>query len=108
MKNVPLSEQLEQLKAALLSEREDGAPLEGLFRKAGKMVIEELLKGEVADALGRQAYERREEAAAAGYRNGYKTRKVKTGEGAILVDVPQVRGMTITTDGAPGLIKAVE
>ncbi|HVX84631.1 MAG TPA: IS256 family transposase [Phycisphaerae bacterium] len=92
MKTLPLSQQLEQLKESLLSERQEGAPLEGLLRRAGKMVIEELLQGEVADALGRESYERRENQAPAGYRNGYKTRRVKTGEGAITVEVPQVRG----------------
>lgn len=93
MKTVPLTDQLEQLKSALLDEQQDGAPLDGLFRRAGKMVIEELLKGEVADALGREHYQRRNEQASAGYRNGYKTRRLKTGEGAINVEVPQVRGI---------------
>jgi transposase-like protein len=61
-----------------------------LFTRAGKFVVEELLKAEVADALGREPSQRRS-GGQAGYRNGYKSRNLLTGQGKIEVDLPQVR-----------------
>ena len=60
------------------------------MRRIGKLFVEELLKGEVSDALDRQAHERRE-GDQIGYRNGYKTRQLRTAEGKLSVEVPQVR-----------------
>jgi len=58
----------------------------------GKLFVEELLSAEVAETLGRERSERREEGQA-GYRNGYKSRALRTGEGKIELEVPQVRGL---------------
>ncbi|HEX2988369.1 MAG TPA: IS256 family transposase, partial [Chloroflexota bacterium] len=55
--------------------------------------VEHLLAAEVGEALGRQRHERREDEGQIGYRNGYKARQLRTGEGRIEVDVPQVRGL---------------
>ena len=55
---------------------------------ARRLIVEEALEGEVADALGRERYERGREA---GHRNGYRTGKVKTAEGAVEYSAPQVR-----------------
>ena len=51
-----------------------------LVRLALRLIVEEALEGEVSDALGRERYER-SEGDKAGYRNGYRTGKVKTAEG---------------------------
>ena len=48
------------------------------------------MEGEVADVLGRERYARGE-GETAGYRNGYRTGKVKTAEGAVEYSAPQVR-----------------
>ena len=61
-----------------------------LVRLALRLIVEEALEGEVADALGRERYERAE-GGKAGYRNGYRTGKVKTAEGAVEYSAPQVR-----------------
>jgi len=61
-----------------------------LVRLALRLIVEEALEGEVADALGRERYERAE-GDKAGYRNGYRTGKVKTAEGAVEYAAPQVR-----------------
>jgi putative transposase len=61
-----------------------------LVRLALRLIVEEALEGEVSDALGRDRYERGE-GDKGGYRNGYRTGKVKTAEGAVDYSTPQVR-----------------
>ena len=51
-----------------------------LVRLALRLIVEEALEGEVADAVGRERYERAE-GAAAGYRNGYRPREDQDGGG---------------------------
>jgi putative transposase len=62
------------------------------IRRAARVMAEQMLIQEVDEALGRGSYQRREGDSPAGYRNGYKSRSIKTAEGKIAVDVPQVRG----------------
>ena len=96
MGNVPhpsLEERLAQMGRDLGRELSDGKDLAGdFFCRIGKLLVEELLNGEVTEALGRDRHERREQGQA-GYRNGYKGRTLRTGEGQIELDVPQVRGL---------------
>ena len=61
-----------------------------LVRLALRLIIEEALEGEVADILGRERYARGD-GKKSGYRNGYRTGKVKTAEGAVDYSAPQVR-----------------
>jgi transposase-like protein len=61
-------------------------------RRAARALVEQMLSAEVDEALGRGSYQRRDEGGPAGYRNGYKARSMRTAEGRVLVDVPQVRG----------------
>jgi len=61
-----------------------------LVRLALRLIAEEALEGEVADALGRERHERGD-GEKAGYRNGYRPGKVKTAEGAVDYSAPQVR-----------------
>jgi transposase-like protein len=61
-----------------------------LIRLGGRRIIQELMEGEVTEKLGREFYKRRDDGPR-GYRNGYKSRKLRTAEGVIEVDVPQVR-----------------
>jgi len=60
--------------------------------QAAGLILERLLAAEVEEALGRENYRRRRPDQA-GYRNGYKQRSLKTAEGKVGVDVPQVRGL---------------
>jgi transposase-like protein len=62
------------------------------IRRAARMMAEQMLIQEVDEALGRGSYQRRDDDSPVGYRNGYKNRSIKTAEGKIAVDVPQVRG----------------
>ncbi len=54
-------------------------------------VAQQALEQEQADHLGRDRYERRGEDGG-GWRNGYEDARLSTGEGAVSVRVPQVRG----------------
>jgi putative transposase len=61
-----------------------------LVRLSTERVLQEALEEEQAVALGRGRYERREEER--GYRNGYEQGTLKTAEGVLRVEVPQIRG----------------
>ena len=80
----------EELRALMNGELGTAAGRGDLVRLALRLIVEEALEGEVADALGRERYERGE-GEKAGYRNGYRTGKVKTAEGAVDYSAPQVR-----------------
>src|SRR4051812_26821520 len=93
MDNVSLEGRLAQMGREVREELAQGKDLAGsFFCRMGKLMVEQLLKAEVSDALGRDKGERRE-SGQAGYRNGYKGRTLRTGEGVIELDVPQVRGL---------------
>jgi putative transposase len=56
-----------------------------------RKVLQELLEQEVQDYLGRDYYERNS-AANKGQRNGYEKKQIKTAEGRLYLDNPQLRG----------------
>ena len=72
----------EELRALMNGDLGTAAGRGDLVRLALRLIVEEALEGEVSDALGRERYER-SEGEKAGYRNGYRTGKVKTAEGAV-------------------------
>ena len=68
------------------------APLSEAVRLAAQLMLQKAVELEVTDFLGRGHYERhRPEAAARGYRNGYEPKRIQTGEGTLLLKMPQVR-----------------
>jgi transposase-like protein len=74
----------------------DEAAVSRFVRLATRQVIEHLLEAEVSDVLGRDYYEHApasEENAQAprGHRNGYRTNRLRTAEGAVAYATPQVR-----------------
>jgi transposase-like protein len=71
----------EELRALMNGELGTAEGRSDLVRLALRLIVEEALEGEVSDALGRERYERGE-GEKAGYRNGCRTGKVKTAEGA--------------------------
>jgi len=102
MSTLSLEERLAQMGRELKQELSAGKELSGgFFNQVGKLFVEQLLGAEVSDALGRRKGQRREdgegvgEAATAGYRNGYKSRSLLTGEGEMEVRVPQVRDYAV-------------
>lgn len=102
MNNVSLEERLAQMGRDLRQELSEGKELGGgFFSRVGKLFVEQLLAAEVSDALGRGKSERRGEGHAAGYRNGFKSRSLLSGEGAIEVDVPQVRDYRVDGETQP-------
>ncbi len=61
-----------------------------LVRLSTERVLQEALEQEQAEVLGRGRYERRE--GQVGSRNGYERGTLKTAEGVLRVQVPQIRG----------------
>ena len=94
MHRVPPSDRIRQRITELLEsglESED-SPLGALMRLSAELVVQEALEKETAERLGRGYYERREEdEPLRGYRNGYESGRLRTAEGEITVQVPQVR-----------------
>src|SRR5690242_9296047 len=80
----------EELRALMNGELGTAAGRSDLVRLALRLIVEEALEGEVSDTLGRERYARGE-GEKAGYRNGYRTGKMKTAEGAVEYSAPQVR-----------------
>lgn len=82
------SQRIEELVNAFEAHREGPS-----FQQLGlRKLIEELLEAEVSERLGRGYYERGCEGSE-GQRNGYRTGRLKTAEGAVEYGVPQVRGL---------------
>ena len=67
-----------------------GADRSDLVRLAVQLIIEEVLEAEARDKLGRERYER-VEGEPSGYRNGYRTGRLKTAEGSVRFSAPQLR-----------------
>ena len=62
----------------------------GYCRLAAQAMLQTAMEAEATAFIGRSSYQRREEDQAL-YRNGYKRRKVATGEGSVELHVPQTR-----------------
>lgn len=75
-----------ELKKMLAGEAE--VDRSNLVRQAVRLIVEEALEAEAEEALGRGYYERG--AAGRGYRNGYRTARVKSAEGTIAFAMPQL------------------
>lgn len=93
MRKVPPSEKLsKEIEEALSGVGTDrGDLLEVLIEKSVRMVMQKILEQEVTDYLGRGYFERNAEIRR-GYRNGYEPKRLKTAEGKIDLQAPQVRG----------------
>ena len=86
-------ERLAQMGQQLRQELASSNELAGdWIRQAARVMAEQMLSAEVDEALGRGSYQRRDQDSQVGYRNGYKSRSIRSAEGKIAVDVPQVRG----------------
>ena len=90
MERIPASERTrEHLKAQMEGKADAIGSNSDLVRLAARLIIEEALEGEAEDALGR-GYYARGAAEGAGYRNGYRTGRLKSAEGAIEYSAPQI------------------
>jgi len=96
MERIPTSERTREKLRALMEGRSEVADGRSeLVRLAARLIIEEALEGEAGDALGRDHYARGA-APGAGYRNGYRTGRVKSAEGAIDYSAPQIGDLSET------------
>ena len=92
----PSEKKAQELKAMWQgqSEAQSGEELlSTLVRLCTERVLQEALEQEQTEALGRGRYARRE--GTSGYRNGYENGTLKTAEGVLRVQVPQVRGLSL-------------
>ena len=87
MARVPRSQSTRNELKQMLDGR-GGADRSALLRQAARLIVEEALEAEVAQELGRDYYAHG--ADKRGYRNGYRTDRVKSAEGVIEFAVPQV------------------
>lgn len=62
----------------------------GYCRLAAQAMLQTAMEVEATDFIGRSSYQRRQDDQGI-YRNGYKRRRVATGEGSIALHVPQTR-----------------
>jgi transposase-like protein len=92
MEKIRPSERIgKEISQLLEGEVEEGQDLFGqLIEKSVRRVLQEILEQEVEGYLGRGYYQRGE-SKQRGYRNGYEAKKLKTAEGQVEVEVPQVR-----------------
>jgi putative transposase len=96
MERIPPSQKIRQRIYDLLhqgiDESDEGEITTTIIRLGVERLIQEMLEEEVKDYLGRDHYQRRDpEQEHRGYRNGYEPGRVRTGEGEVVVQVPQVR-----------------
>lgn len=95
MERIPASEQTrERLKALLEGKVGDSDVRSELVRLAARLIIEEGLEGEATDAVGR-GYYARGAMPGTGYRNGYRTGRLKTAEGMVEYAAPQIADRTV-------------
>lgn len=94
MQRIPPSEKIGKKLEALLSQglEGEGNVTSALVRLGVERLVQELLEQEVTDFLERDHYQRRRpEQEHRGYRNGYESGRIRTAEGEVVVQVPQVR-----------------
>jgi putative transposase len=91
---IPPSEQIRQQIDELLNKGIEAqeSPLNPLLRLGAQLVVQEALEQETTERLGRAWYQRRQPGESLrGHRNGYESGRLRTTEGEIRVQVPQVR-----------------
>jgi transposase-like protein len=92
MKKIPPSERISKEIEEILHNgtSEDDDLLSTLVKKSVKKLIQEVIEQEVHDYLGRGYFERNNESKR-GYRNGYENKYIRTSEGRLPIEVPQLR-----------------
>lgn len=101
MSKLPPSVSMNKAVERLLAGGTDAGDLIGeLLRRGSAAILQQSLEGEVTDFLGRDRYERREEGAPVGYRNGYRRRRLKTRVGRVEIEEPRTRGTEIPFESA--------
>jgi transposase-like protein len=94
MNRIPPSERIRKELDQLLNEGLEGQEnlLSTLVRLGAQLMVQEMLERETTEQLGRAHYQHRKPGEPLrGYRNGYETGRLRTAEGEISLQVPQVR-----------------
>ena len=81
----------EELQALIEGRLSTVSGKDELVKLAARLIVEEALEGETADAIGRDYYEHGAQPGQ-GYRNGYRTGRLKTAEGLMDYSAPQIAG----------------
>jgi len=85
-----IEKKIDELLACGVAAEDPQGALSELAQLGAKLVIQRAVEDEFDAWLGRARYERKPESAP-GMRNGFRPRRVQSGEGEIRVEVPQVR-----------------
>ncbi len=88
-----LREELREFLEHLEGVADGKGALSELVRRAVGLIVQESLEAEQRDFIGRERYERGE---GRGYRSGYNRGHLKTAEGRVEVERPQVRDAEVT------------
>lgn len=92
MKRIPASQQIDHRIQEELESGTGGKLLRKLSEGGLVKLICRIVEEEVAEHLGRDYYERRDqEVGQRGYRNGYRDRRFLSSEGSVKVPIPRVR-----------------
>src|SRR4029079_13753075 len=81
----------EELTALIEGRLSTASAKDELVKLATRLIVEEALESETGDALGRDYYEHGAEPGQ-GYRNGYRSGRLKTAEGLMDYSAPQIVG----------------
>jgi transposase-like protein len=91
MKRIPPSSKLRQeVEEVFIGWETEGHPLDNFVRLVARYMLQVAVEQEVADYLGRAHYHRGSRRKN-GWRNGYEPGKVKTADGILEIDLPQLR-----------------
>ena len=94
MRRIPPSQRISKKVNELLKQGLDGEEdiTTVIIRLGAERLVQEMVEQEVTDYLEREHYQRRRpEQEHRGYRNGYEPGRIRTAEGEIVVQVPQIR-----------------
>jgi transposase-like protein len=91
MKRIPPSSKLRQeVEEVFTGWETEGHPLDNFFKLGARYMLQVAVEQEVEDYLGRAHYHRGSRRKN-GWRNGYEPGKVKTADGILEIDLPQLR-----------------
>jgi putative transposase len=89
---LPASQRTREELAALIEGHLSAASAKDeLVKLATRLIVEEALEGEAGDTIGRDYYEHGAQPGQ-GYRNGYRSGRLKTAEGLMEYSAPQIAG----------------
>jgi len=91
-RRLPASERTrEELAALIEGHLSTASAKDELVKLATRLIVEEALEGEAGDTIGRDYYEHGAQPGQ-GYRNGYRSGRLKTAEGLMEYSAPQIAG----------------